>query len=222
MILAVRLYLKRRSLLVTGLTKRQSAVLGKIYDYMSENGYPPSVRDLAGLLRVRSPRAISDHLDSLEKKGYIERRSCARSIRLTVKALSFLDHKENSPAVYLPLLGSIAAGRPILAEENIEDRIPFPSGIIKGTADFALRVKGDSMTGDHILDGDIIAVRSQSSADNGDIVVALIDDEAAVKRFYKRGNTVELRSSNPGYAPIICGKDLRIQGRVVAVQRMVD
>lgn len=207
---------------MTGLTKRQSAVLKKIYDYITENGYPPSIRDLAGLLDINSPRGISDHLDSLERKGYIERKSSARSIRLTGKTLFLLDHKNSGTAVYLPLLGSIAAGSPILADENIEDRIPFPSGMIRGSAHFALRVKGDSMTGDHILDGDIIAIRSQSGAENGDIVVALIEEEAVVKRFYRRGDMVELRSSNPAYAPITAGKDLRIQGRVVAVQRIVD
>jgi repressor LexA len=204
------------------LTKRQHAVLEKIYDYILRNGYPPSIRDLAGLLGISSPRGISDHLGSLEKKGYMERKSSARSIRLTGKAIALLDRDAGERAVYLPLLGRIAAGRPILAAENIEERIPFPANMLKGAADFALRVQGDSMNGDHILDGDIIAVRSQSTADNGDIVVALIGDEAVVKRFYKRKDAVELRSSNPGYAPIIAGKELLVQGKVVAVQRMVS
>jgi repressor LexA len=207
---------------MTGLTKRQSAVLKKIYDYITENGYSPSIRDLAWLLDISSPRGVSDHLDSLERKGYIERNSLARSIRLTGKSLSFLGRRDKGSAVYLPLLGNIAAGRPVLAEENIEDCIPFPSAMIRGPVHFALRVKGDSMTGDHMLDGDIIAVRSQSGAENGDIVVALIGEEAVVKRFHRSGNMVQLRSSNPAYAPITAGKDLRIQGRVVAVQRIVD
>jgi repressor LexA len=110
----------------------------------------------------------------------------------------------------------------MLAEENIEDLVPFPASMIRGDADFALTVRGDSMTGDHILDGDIIAVRSQSTADNGDIVVALVEDEAVVKRFYRNGRTAELRSSNPKYMPIKTGADLLIQGKVVAVQRIVD
>ena len=207
---------------MTKLTKRQYAVLKKIYDYIAENSYPPSIRDLAGLLDINSPRGISDHLDSLAKKGYIERKSSARSIRLTGKAMLLLDSGNGNTAVYLPLLGRIAAGSPVLAAGNIEDRIPFPSGILKGPADFALKVRGDSMTGDHILDGDIIAVRSQSAASNGDIVVALIEDEAVVKRFYRSKDMVELRSSNPAYEPIIAGKDLRIQGRVVAIQRIVN
>jgi len=203
------------------ITKRQSAVLKNIYDYITENGYPPSIRDLAGRLDINSPRGIHDHLRSLEKKGYMERRSSARSIRLTAKAMGMLEKGAGGKAVYLPLLGRIAAGRPVLAEENIEDSIPFPAGMIKGAADFALTVNGDSMNGDHILDGDIIAVRSQPAADSGDIVVALIEDEAVVKRFYKKGKMVELRSSNPRYPPIKAGEDLLIQGKVVAVQRTV-
>ena len=204
------------------LTERQSVVLGKIYDYILENSYPPSIRDLGRLLGINSPRGISDHLYSLERKGYIERSSSARSIRLTGKAIGMLDPDTGGKAVYLPLLGSIAAGKPILAAENIEDRIPFPAIILRGSADFALKVRGDSMIGDHILDGDIIAVRSQPAADNGDIVVALIEDEAVVKRLYRKGKEVELRSSNPEYAPIRVGKDLLIQGKVIAVQRLMD
>ena len=207
---------------MTKLTKRQYAVLKKIYDYIAENGYPPSIRELAGLLDINSPRGISDHLGSLEKKGYIKRKSSARSIRLTGKAMPLLDRENSNTAVYLPLLGRIAAGSPVLAAGDVEDRMPFPAGILKGPADFALKVRGDSMIGDHILDGDIIAVRSQPTAVNGDIVVALIEDEAVVKRFYRNRDMVELRSSNPAYKPIIAGKDLRIQGRVVAVQRIVN
>jgi len=203
------------------LTKRQADVLKKIYDYISKNGYPPSIRDLARLLDISSPRGISDHLHSLERKGYIKRKPYARAIRLTGKAMGLLDHTGSRKTSYLPLLGRIAAGKPMLAKENIEDRILFPTDMLKGNADFALKVHGDSMNGDHILDGDIIAVRSQSSADNGDIVVAIIEDEAVVKKFFKKGKIVELRSSNPLYMPIQVGRSLLIQGKVVAVQRMV-
>ena len=203
------------------LTDRQYLVLKKIYYYILKNSYPPSIRDLAQLLNINSPRGVSDHLCSLEKKGYIERNSSARSIKLTKKALDILGQSTEGTTVYLPLIGRIAAGRPVLAVENIEDRIPFPTNMIRGNADFALRVRGDSMTGDHILDGDIIAVRSQASADNGDIVVALLDEEAVVKRFYRKGRSIELRSSNPKYLPIKAGADLLIQGIVVAVQRTI-
>ena len=203
------------------LTDRQYLVLKKIHYYILKNSYPPSIRDLAQLLNINSPRGVSDHLCSLEKKGYIERNSSARSIKLTKKALALLGQNTSEASIYLPLIGRIAAGRPILAVENIEDHIPFPANMIRGNADFALRVRGDSMTGDHILDGDIIAVRSQASADNGDIVVALLDEEAVVKRFYRKGRSVELRSSNPKYMPVKAGVDLLIQGIVVAVQRTI-
>jgi repressor LexA len=201
------------------LTGRQNLVLKKIYDYILVNSYPPSIRELAGMLYINSPRGISDHLYSLERKGYIERRSSARSIKLTWKALQILGQNTEKEALYLPLVGRIAAGRPVLAEENIEDHIPFPADMIRGNADFALRVHGDSMIGDHILNGDIIAVRSQPVAENGDIVVALIDDEAVVKRYYRKEKHVELRSSNPKYMPMLMKSDPIIQGKVVAVQR---
>jgi len=203
------------------LTDRQYLVLKKIYDYLLKNSYPPSIRELALMLNINSPRGVSDHLFSLEKKGYIERKSSARSIKLTKKAMDILGQNTKRKITYLPLIGRIAAGIPVLAVENIEDRIPFPVDMLNGNADFALRVRGDSMTGDHILDGDIIAVRSQAAADNGDIVVALIGDEAVVKRFYRKGRSIELRSSNPKYMPIRAETDLVIQGKVVAVQRTI-
>ena len=203
------------------LTDRQYLVLKKIYDYLLRNGYPPSIRELAQMLDINSPRGVFDHLRSLEKKEYIERKSSARSIKLTKKAMDIFGQNTESETVRLPLIGRIAAGSPVFAVENIEDRIPFSADILNGTADFALRVRGDSMIGDHILDGDIIAVRSRTSADNGDIVVALIGEEAVVKRFYKNGDSIELRSSNPGYAPIKIIKELVIQGIVVAVQRTI-
>jgi len=203
------------------LTDRQYLVLNNIYDYLLKNSYPPSIRELAQLLDINSPRGVFDHLCALGKKGYIERKSSARSIKLTKKAMNILKQNTEKEIIYLPLIGRIAAGIPILAMENIEDRIPFPVDMLNGNADFALRVHGDSMTGDHILDGDIIAIRSQASAYNGDIVVALIDDEAVVKRFYREGRSIELRSSNSKYMPIRTETDLVIQGKVVAVQRAI-
>lgn len=205
------------------LTDRQKLVLKNTYDYILRNGYPPAIRELAGLLGLSSPRGISDHLICLEKKGYIERKSSARSIKLTCKALDLFAQSGDRDIFHLPLIGNIAAGRPVLAEENIEEYIAFPAGA-RGTkiADFALRVKGDSMIGDHILDGDIIAIRSQPDANNGDIIVALIEDEAVVKRLYRTGKSFELRSSNPAYPPIKPDSDLAIQGKVVAVQRIIS
>ena len=240
------------------ITKKQKNVLEKINRFIAENSYPPTVRDLAHDLGFSSPKAVTDHLDSLKKKGYIVRNSLARSIKLTGKALSILsDGRAGSPTdnidpfsrniLYLPLVGRVAAGKPILAEENIDEYIPVTSSLLeKGTADFALKVKGDSMVGDHILDGDIIIVKSQKTAENGDIVVALIGDEAVVKKLYRAKDTVELRSSNPSYLPIRIkaagnkdgsvnydmddtgdigdesGSTLALQGKVIAVQRIIQ
>ncbi|MBN2073238.1 MAG: transcriptional repressor LexA [Actinobacteria bacterium] len=202
------------------ITDRQKRVLEKIYRYIIDNSYPPTIRELACELGFSSPKAVSDHLDSLKKKGYIERKPSARSIRLTGKTMDLLGYGGKGRAIYLPLIGRIAAGSPVPALENIEQYVPFPPDLIgREKADFALRVKGDSMIGDHILDGDIIAVRSQVNAGNGDIVVALIEDEAVVKRFYRTEKGFELRSSNPSYRPIKITRELTIQGRVVAVQR---
>ena len=241
------------------ITKRQKTVLEKIKNFMVENSYPPTIRDIARELGFSSPKAVTDHLKSLGKKGFIERNSLARSIKLTGKALDMLDglaawrndgwgyppnlsnlhgftNPESTGIIYLPLVGKIAAGNPILAQENISEYIPVSSSLFGAKkADFALKVKGDSMTGDHILDGDIIIARSQNTADNGDIVVALIGDEAVVKKIYRSKDKVELRSSNPAYLPIEItassddqangssrgSKNLIIQGKVIAVQREI-
>lgn len=207
------------------ITERQKLVLKKIHEFIAKNTYPPTIRELGQQLGLSSPRGVSDHLNALERKGYIERKSSARSIKLTPLALNLGYPDSGKEVYYLPLIGRIAAGKPILAEENIEQYTPFSSDILgRKKADFALRVSGDSMIGDHILDRDIIAVRSQNTADTGDIVVALIDSEAVVKRFYRGKDTFELRSSNPLYGPIKIGpdRDLLIQGKVVAVQRSLS
>lgn len=237
------------------ITKRQKTVLEKIKNFMMENSYPPTIRDIAREFGFSSPKAVTDHLKSLERKGFIERNSLARSIKLTGKALDMLDgsaawrnegqgpsnlrgftNPESTGIIYLPLVGKVAAGNPILAQENISEYIPASSSLFGAKkADFALKVKGDSMTGDHILDGDIIIARSQNTADNGDIVVALIGDEAVVKKIYRSKDKVELRSSNPAYLPIEItassgdqanessqgSKNLIIQGKVIAVQREI-
>jgi repressor LexA len=224
------------------ITKRQKTVLEKIKNFMMENSYPPTVRDIAREFGFSSPKAVTDHLKSLERKGFIERNSLARSIKLTAKAFDMLNvlrgltDPESTGVIYLPLVGKVAAGNPILAQENISEYIPVSPNLFGlKKADFALRVKGDSMTGDHILDGDIVIAKSQNTADNGDIVVALIEDEAVIKKIYRSKDKVELRSSNPAYMPIeipagpgnqaseSCqdSKTLIIQGKVIAVQRVI-
>jgi len=209
------------------LTKRQLNVLRKIYEFIDENAYPPSIRNIAEILGFSSPKCVSDYLSILEKKGYILKNSLARSIRLTEKAFWVLNTsnplQQDKNIIYLPLLGKIAAGKPIFAEENIEEFVPISSQIMgKSQGQFLLKVKGDSMTGEHIIDGDTLVVKIQNTAENGDIVVALIDNEAVVKKFYKREDgVIELRSANPLYEPIIAKDNLQIQGKVIAIYRNI-
>jgi len=200
------------------ITKRQTAVLKEIDDFIRENGYPPTVRELAAILGFSSLKGVSDHLGALEKKGYLEKRSSARAIRLTSKARDIDLIKDNRDMFEIPVIGRVAAGTPLLAQQNIEEKVAVSTSLF-GKADFALKVKGDSMIGDHILNGDLVIVRSQSTAYNGDIVVALIADEAVVKRFYLKDDHIELRSSNPSYATIKAREGIRIQGRVISMIR---
>lgn len=212
---------KLRGFLMKKITKRQKLVLGKIYDFISSNGYAPTIREIAKEMNFSSPKAVTDHLNSMERKGYIKRNSSARSIRLTSKALGLF--KEEEEILKVPLVGNIAAGFPIMADENIEAYLNIPKDIIGNRrVDFALKVKGDSMIGDHIMDGDIILIRSQNTADNGEIVIALIENEATVKRIYKTSSIIELRSSNPSFPPIKLKEDIKIQGKVIAVHRILQ
>jgi len=208
------------------LTVRQEGVLLNIYKFISDKNYAPSIRELAEILGFSSVKGVSDHLAALEKKGYIQKKSLARSIRMTEKALWHLEATNpfsDKDILYLPLLGSIAAGKPIFAQENIEEYIPVSGRIMgKTKGQFLLKVRGDSMSGDHIVEGDTLIVKMQASAENGDIVVALVNNEAVVKRFYRNEEgTIELRSSNILYEPIIASEDLVIQGIVIAIYRNI-
>ena len=208
------------------LTQKQSNVLKSIYAFIVDNSYPPSIRNIAEILGFSSPKGAGDHLAVLEKKGYIQKSSSARSIKLTEKSLWYLGVQNPSTernVDYLPLLGSIAAGKPIFAEENVQEYVPVSAQIMgKTKGRFLLKVKVDSMSGDHIIDGDTIIVKAQNAAENGDMVVALVGSEAVVKRFYRRDDgVIELRSSNPLYEPIIAENSLLIQGRVIAIYRNI-
>lgn len=198
-----------------GLTARQREVLEALREYAVRKGYPPSIRELGKTLGISSLRGVTIHLDALARKGFIERESTSRSIRL----LTPLEQVGNIMSV--PLLGSIAAGLPLLAVENVESYVPIPTGMAANAKElFALRVRGDSMIGDAIRDGDIIIVRSQPSAENGEIVAALIGDEATVKRLDKSSRPARLLPSNPSYEPIVLsGEDVRILGKVMGLVR---
>lgn len=200
------------------LTVRQKRVLEFIKGFIRGHGYPPTVRDIGRHFGLQ-PRAIFDHLQALERKGYIERRSSG------ARALVLKDHQKGRPGheevIELPILGRVAAGGPLLASENIEGTFPLPLDWVKGEA-FLLRVKGESMVGAHILDGDYALVRSQPSAENGDIVVALIGEEAVVKRFYREGERLLLKPENPSMEPLVVkegDENLQVLGKVIGVFR---
>ncbi len=190
------------------MTRRQQEVLEYIYRYARENGYPPTIRGIGEHFGIRSPNGVADHLKALIRKGEIRvSPNRARAIELLRR-----------PETGIPLVGRIAAGAPILAAENIEDHITIERMFPMDGRCFALRVKGDSMIEDGIHDGDIVVVRPQRSAENGDIVVALLDDEATVKRFYREKRHVRLQPANSAYAPIVATQ-VEICGRVIGVIR---
>jgi repressor LexA len=190
------------------MTHRQQAILEFIYEHTRENGYPPTIRGIADHFGIKSPNGVADHLKALVKKGEIRiSPNKARAIEVVRK-----------PQDGIPLIGRIAAGAPILAAENIEDHITIERIFPMDGKCFALRVKGDSMIEDGIHDGDIVVVRPQRTADNGDIVVALLDDEATVKRYYREKRHIRLQPANDKYAPIVA-THVEICGRVIGVIR---
>ena len=205
-------------------TKRQQAVLDCIEDCIREKGYGPTVREVCETLGLSSPSTVHVHLKALEDKGYIKRDPLkSRSIALTYH----LDRDDDvanvtSPAfsklVNVPLVGNVAAGSPILAEENITDTITLPTDIVGDSPSFLFSVRGESMIEAGINDGDYVVVKEQPVANNGDIVVAIIDDGATVKRFFKEADHIRLQPENSTMDPIIT-TDCSIAGKVVAVFR---
>lgn len=200
------------------LTKRQRQVLTYIERYIEDRGYPPTMREIGHQMGIRSTNGVNDHLKALSRKGYIVREDLkSRTLRPLVTSSKVRD---------IPLVGRVAAGLPVLAVENLEDTLRVDRSLV-GDAEgvFALRVTGESMILDGILDGDIVFVRQQENAKSGDIVVALVDDEATVKRFYPERDGVRLQPANDAMAPIVIspgsGVDLRLLGVVVGVFRQV-
>jgi len=196
------------------LTPRQSQVLDLIRQHISDTGYPPTRADIAAELGFRSPNAAEEHLKALARKGAIE------IIPGTSRGIRLPDSEHSG----LPLVGRVAAGNPILAEENIEDRIDMPAGFFQPRADYLLRVRGDSMIDAGILDGDLLAVHKTQQATNGQIVVARIEDEVTVKRFQRtrRRNQILLMPENAEYQPIevdLANQAFAIEGLSVGVIR---
>ncbi len=205
-------------------TKRQQAVLDCIETCIQEKGYGPTVREICQSLGLSSPSTVHVHLKALEEKGLIKRDPLkSRSITLThphdeASVIENVIAPSFGRAVEVPLVGNVAAGSPILAEENITDTMTLPTDIVGDAPSFMLSVRGDSMIEAGINDGDYVVVKEQPVANNGDIVVALIDDGATVKRFYREKDHIRLQPENSSMDPIIT-RDCSIAGKVVAVFR---
>ncbi len=199
------------------LTKRQQEIFDYIRRYGSEHGYPPTVRDIGKAIGLTSSSTVHAHLANLEKVGLLRRDPTKpRALEILVDKA-----KQAVAPAGLPVVGQVAAGAPMLAEENIEDYVAVP-GIAGGDeGEFVLRVKGDSMKDAGILEGDHVVVRRTDSATNGEIIVALVDDEATVKRFFKEEDHVRLQPENEALQPILV-TDVEVLGRVVGVCRRVS
>jgi repressor LexA len=197
------------------LTEKQQAILTFINDYIDANGFPPSIREIGKHFGVY-PATIQDHIAALERKGYLQKRKFqSRSL-----SLSPVSRRHSG----IPIIGTVAAGLPLLAQENIEDMIQLPQEWAPEGA-FLLKVQGNSMEGAHILDGDYVLVHPRQTAANGEIVVALIEAEATVKRFYRHERGITLQAENPKFNPIEIPKreaaSFRLIGRVVGVLRVM-
>jgi repressor LexA len=198
------------------ITARQQRILDFIARTVDERGYPPTVREIGEAVGLTSSSSVHGQLANLERKGLLHRDPTKP------RAIGLSPDEAHPRAAIVPLVGRIAAGAPLLADQNVEDYLPVPMGFVDGAEHFALRVSGDSMIGAGILDGDLVIVRRQDDASTGDVVVAVMpgaaEDEATVKRLSRRGARVMLVPENPALQPFEM-RDGRIAGKVVAVLR---
>lgn len=201
------------------LTSRQEAILDCIKKQILKHGYPPSVREIAKAVGLHSTSTVHEHLKNLEKKGYIKRiPSQPRAIEILDESFQLDANKNDSRLTMVAFVGDIAAGDPILAVENVEENYPFPRKLLGQDDLFMLKIKGDSMVEDGIWDGDYVIVHRQSTAENGEIVAALLDNEATVKRFFKKDGYYILKPANIKYEPITTTK-IDILGKVIGLFR---
>lgn len=201
------------------LTDRQRQVLEFIKAEVRLKGFPPTVRDIGEAVGLSSSSTVHAHLAALEAKGLIRRDPTKpRALEVVGRDLSPASPPLPSNVVALPVIGAVAAGAPILAVENVESTITLPTEVVRDDSTFVLRVKGDSMVEAGILDGDFVVVRQQPTAVNGDIVVALLEDEATVKRYFREPDRIRLQPENAAMEPIYV-REVTIVGKVVAVFR---
>ena len=198
------------------ISKKQQEILDYIKNEILNRGFPPAVREICEAVHLKSTSSVHSHLEALEKNGYI-RRAATKP-----RAIEIIDDQFNltrREVVNVPLVGTVAAGQPILAVENIEAYFPIPAEFMPNAQSFMLKVKGDSMINAGIFDGDQVLVKQQSTAENGDMVVALVEDSATVKTFYKEDGYYRLQPENDQMDPIIIHGDLQILGKVFGVFR---
>lgn len=205
----------------TDISDRQRQILDLILDTVRQRGYPPSVREIGDAVGLSSPSTVHSHLSALVEQGYLRRDpSKPRAIEVVDDGRD--TDLRRAPLRDVPLVGRIAAGSPILAEEDIEEIFPLPTEFVGNDPVFMLRVRGDSMIDAGIFDHDLVVIRRQSDARDGDLVAALVNgEEATVKRFSRDGGRVVLIAENPSYAPMVFEDGVEILGRVVAVLRSV-
>ncbi|MDR1017294.1 MAG: transcriptional repressor LexA [Lachnospiraceae bacterium] len=200
------------------LTKKQEEIFKFLKAYIEKRHFPPSVREICKAVELKSTSSVHMHLESLEKKGYIRRDpAIPRAIEI-LEDTSLADRKVQ--VVNVPIIGQVAAGAPILAEQNIENYFPVPEGNLPRSTSFMLRVKGESMINVGIFDGDLVLVEETNVADNGDLAVALVGDSATVKTFYKENGHFRLQPENDTMEPIIVD-DVSILGKVRGVFRFL-
>jgi repressor LexA len=201
--------------MLTQLTPRQRTIYEFLSTTIRQKGYAPSIPEIGQRFKITSTRGVFDHLQALEKKGYIR--------RVGKRAIEIINSSGRSAlpeAKEIPIVGRVRAGVPILAEENIEGFLPVASELARGEETFALKVKGDSMIEDGILEGDLVIIRRQDTANNDDIVCALIGSEATLKRFHRKGNEISLKPANKNYDPIVVSKgEFRVLGKATGVIR---
>ena len=198
------------------ISKKQQEILDYMKNEILNRGFPPSVREICEAVNLKSTSSVHSHLEALEKNGYI-RRDATKP-----RAIEIIDDNFNlvrREVVNVPLVGTVAAGQPILAVENIDAYFPIPAEYMPNEQSFMFTVKGDSMINAGIFDGDQVLVKQQSTAENGDMVVALIDDSATVKTFYKENGYYRLQPENDNMEPIIITGNLKILGKVFGVFR---